>query len=642
MSRIFSSRFSLFAGVVVVAVVTIAAILAIRNYRPPGPEFVRGTVEVLPKTVRVGSRVTWTIDVRLDKPLLEDGRVVVRFPHYYFGAQTPRELYQAENPEEPGYVTASLGKTPLPVFIESTEFARRAVVVTAPKEGIPAGRSIRFVINDIEAPRVVRDDFSFRVLADTDADDYHGIISTVSKVRVRAAEPERLACVADTFVPRDAVPAVGCRLEDLWGNPAGKIDELTILSRSHPETAGTIKTIAKPKTETATIRIPIAKAPDPGVWRHFVSARSGDIDFQARPNPTFVSDNPAARRVVWGDIHGHSALDDGVGSPENYYRYARDVSFLDVASLTTHDWQLEPGEWTKQLAATRRFHEPGRFVTVDGVEINWRGHEIAYFFDAKRAENVPVGREGGAHTMWEEDYAGMATSEMMVSYEKMLEFYGMDNLVTAAHSTLAAGMGTETLRPSLPAELAIEVYSAHGNNMCRECPLAPASTPFAISVHDALDAGMRVAFIAAGDSHDGRPGNTQFSASPGGLTAFAVDTVDARGVYEAMRDRRTYATSGCRVHLEFTLNKQPMGSVVAMAARMPRVLRFRMVSNDAKTEIALVRNGETVVTVDEYMPGTRWTFTDRNEGDAWYYVRARANNGTCHVWTSPIWLEEAS
>ena len=41
-------------------------------------------------------------------------------------------------------------------------------------------------------------------------------------------------------------------------------------------------------------------------------------------NPLVVS--ATLPRVYWGDLHGHSGLSDGTGTPEDFYLYARDVA----------------------------------------------------------------------------------------------------------------------------------------------------------------------------------------------------------------------------------------------------------------------------------------------------------------------------
>ena len=80
----------------------------------------------------------------------------------------------------------------------------------------------------------------------------------------------------------------------------------------------------------------IATMAEENEWRRRTVA-----GLEAEVNPIVI--RRARRRLVWGDLHGHSGVSDGTGTPEDYYAYARDVARLDVAVLTDHDhWGVRP------------------------------------------------------------------------------------------------------------------------------------------------------------------------------------------------------------------------------------------------------------------------------------------------------------
>ena len=70
-----------------------------------------------------------------------------------------------------------------------------------------------------------------------------------------------------------------------------------------------------------------SRAPIASRWRPASCARAA----------TRWSSSAEGPRVLWADLHGHSAFSDGTGPPEDYFLYARDVAALDVAALTDHD-----------------------------------------------------------------------------------------------------------------------------------------------------------------------------------------------------------------------------------------------------------------------------------------------------------------
>mgnify|MGYP001555172251 CR=1 FL=1 len=72
-----------------------------------------------------------------------------------------------------------------------------------------------------------------------------------------------------------------------------------------------------------------------GTYR--IHGRIGD-DIVARSNPMVVSMTGA--RVFWGDLHGHSGLSDGTGTPADYLAYARDAAALDGFGHLQFLWRV--------------------------------------------------------------------------------------------------------------------------------------------------------------------------------------------------------------------------------------------------------------------------------------------------------------
>jgi hypothetical protein len=91
-------------------------------------------------------------------------------------------------------------------------------------------------------------------------------------------------------------------------------------------------------------------------------------------------------------------------------------------------------------------------------------------------------------------------------------------------------------------ETAVEVHSSWGT--------------FEWIVNDAFDLGYRVGIVANSDGHKGRPGAEGPGASLfgayGGLTCVQLPELSRRAVFEALRARRHFATTGSRLRLEVT------------------------------------------------------------------------------------------
>src|SRR5262249_47576282 len=121
-------------------------------------------------------------------------------------------------------------------------------------------------------------------------------------------EPFRLAIVA----------------EDAWGNPTSEAERTLALVSSQP-IRGLPQSVA------------IKRGDGPRVLDDLVADAAGDVDLRlvadgqelARANPLRVITAASLRRY-WGDLHGQSGETIGMGSAESYFRYARDLAFIDM------------------------------------------------------------------------------------------------------------------------------------------------------------------------------------------------------------------------------------------------------------------------------------------------------------------------
>ncbi len=269
-------------------------------------------------------------------------------------------------------------------------------------------------------------------------------------------------------------------------------------------------------------------------------------------NPLLVTED--ARPILWGDLHGHSDVSDGTGTPEDYYLYARDIAALDVASLTDHDhWGLpfldrSPATWDAIIDATRAVHAPGRFVSLLGFEwTSWvHGHRHVLYFED----------EGPLLSSLDEATStpgGLAAA-----------LAGRPALLLAHHSGGGPVPCDWTWPPDPQLEPVTEIMSVHGSSEALDSPRLIYNALPGNFARDALDRGYRLGFIGSGDGHDGHPGLTRLGepSGHGGLAAILAEEATRASVLEALRARRTYATSGPRIVLRAALDGRPMGSEV--------------------------------------------------------------------------------
>jgi hypothetical protein len=107
------------------------------------------------------------------------------------------------------------------------------------------------------------------------------------------------------------------------------------------------------------------------------------------------------------------------------------------------------------------------------------------------------------------------------------------------------------------------------------------------TVERQLNRGLRFGFVASSDDHRGYPG-----AYGEGLLAVWAPSPSAGSLIDSIRKRRTYAVTGDRILLDFTLNNHPMGSELSYVKE--RQFDIKVHSPDSIKMIELIRNGRVI------------------------------------------------
>jgi hypothetical protein len=108
-----------------------------------------------------------------------------------------------------------------------------------------------------------------------------------------------------------------------------------------------------------------------------------------------------------------------------------------------------------------------------------------------------------------------------------------------------------------------------------------------------LEHGHQVGFTAASDNHLSQPGYTApkqgGSSQRGGLGAVMAPELTRDALFDNMRQRHTYATTGERIILQAGVNGLDMGQRGEFA--QTRSVAGRVIGTAPIAEIAVVKNG---------------------------------------------------
>jgi len=470
------------------------------------------------------------------------------------------------------------------------------------------------------------------IAVDGDGDGSRRTLPDPPTVDVAPGPPARLGVwLPGTARPGDEL-AVGIALLDAVGNAV-------------PDAAARVRfEVSGPASPPAPVELggdaggherPTLAVDGTGVLRLRARARlpGRDQPLEAESNPVLVREG--APRLLWADLHGHSQLSDGTGTPEDYFRYARDTAHLDVAALTDHDhWGLRflddrPELWQRIRTTVERFHEPGRFVTIPGYEwTSWlHGHRHVLYFD------------GDGPVLSSLDPETQTPAGLWEALE------GRDALTFAHHSAGAPVATDWSFRPPPEVEPVTEVASVHGSSEAPDAPGVIGEPVRGNFVRDVLDRGYALGFVGSGDSHDGHPGLAHLASPHGGLAGIFAGARTREAVLEALRARRTLATNGPRIALLASLDGRPMGATVPAPDDPDAEHRLRLeIAAPAPLErVDLVRSGELLAPLDA--GGRRELEVElalpRLEPGEYLYLRAVQRDGGA-AWSSPFFAEPAA
>ena len=171
----------------------------------------------------------------------------------------------------------------------------------------------------------------------------------------------------------------------------------------------------------------------------------------------------------------------------------------------------------------------------------------------------------------------------------------------------------------------------------------PASAPW--SFQHAWSMGHRVGVVAGSGNHLGTPGLDNYAPSvlqSGGLTVVFAPELTREAVFEALYQRRCYATTGARLLLDFAASGSPMGSELQkkQGERLAFTLSVTGTAPLTSVEVLKYVGGDIVTYKSAPVTGTTaaLSFAEPVDQGTLYYVRVRQTDGEM-AWSSPIWVD---
>jgi hypothetical protein len=197
-----------------------------------------------------------------------------------------------------------------------------------------------------------------------------------------------------------------------------------------------------------------------------------------------------------------------------------------------------------------------------------------------------------------------------------------------------------SIAPPPRRESLVEIVSVHGSSESPGCPSEIRDARPGSFVVDALARGYRLGLIGSGDGHTGHPGKP-YGNTLGGLAGVYASARTRDAVWEALRARRVFATSGARILVYCDADGVPMGGEVAPPAHGGAGVTFRVraVGSEAIERIDLVRDGRVLAQKTSGATADSLVFVDNGPArpGSWTFARVVQVDGET-AWSSPIWF----
>ncbi len=248
-----------------------------------------------------------------------------------------------------------------------------------------------------------------------------------------------------------------------------------------------------------------------------------------------------------------------------------------MAAHQGNDFQITPELWDELCQKVEEYNDSGRFVTFHGYE--WSGNTTAGG-DHNIYLKEPRTPQRSSHTQIEDR---RDENEDRYPITRLHESNrDRDDMLIVPH---IGGRRADIQWHEPALEPAIEIASQWGR--------------FEWFAKEALERGYKVGFTGGSDDHSARQGwsspTLAHNGVRGGLTAFRAPELSRDAIWNALKSRSLYGTSGPRILIDLDVNGHQIGSECELTEK-PRI-RARVVGTAEIDTVELRRGTETVHTV---------------------------------------------
>ena len=337
--------------------------------------------------------------------------------------------------------------------------------------------------------------------------------------------------------------------------------------------------------------------------------------------PAVISDKQGEYYLFFGNTHVHTEYSpcySGANQSIDFnYRHSRDIMQNDFTVITDHAEFLSVFDWRELHKVASIYNQPGFYVAFPGYEYTgslFSKHVRGHAHVINRVDHLPYYGDNNPDT-----------NTMVKLWEKL----DPERSMCIPHHTADQGWpyNWENQFNSRYTPV-VEIYQdVRGSCEYRDCPGTtgyPQTEEEGHYVQDALMQGYRFGIIASSD---------HFGIARAAVYAQEL-TRDA--IFDALKKRRCYGTTGAKIYLYFAINDQIMGSEIKYTSDL--TLKLKVQGMASLQEVTIFRNNCVLFC---FHPGEIHFQTvvkfEQKSKDCFYYVRVIQTDKEM-AWSSPIWV----
>jgi hypothetical protein len=300
--------------------------------------------------------------------------------------------------------------------------------------------------------------------------------------------------------------------------------------------------------------------------------------------------------LYYGDLHTHCNVGIAYGTAEEAFQNARtQLDFSTVTAQTSWADMPEPQGYLEPIVAyhvegfrraaelwphlqevTEAINQDGRFVSF--LSFEWH--------NARHGDHVILYRGGRGEILRAQSLEAMRAELRRLAGEGMQTFLVPHHI---AYVTGYRGIHWPDFQPEFTP--VVELLSMHGVSESDEAPSPYYHDMGPRDGRNTIQAGLRLGkvfgVVGSTDHHSAQPGTYG-----SGRAAVWAPALTRAAIWEAIAARRTYAVTGDRIALQFSLNGHPMGSVLPPGE--VREIEVSVAGGDALDYVEVLHNNHRI------------------------------------------------